>query len=223
MKKVRIIMALLVLLGVASLAEAQIVVSQTTASTTKVYEKSGREKGFLIRPEVGLGVVFDEGWFLNLQGTFAYQFNPYFTIGAGIGMNIIPSTHYYRPKPLTAIPLYANTRVYFCDRRWSPFFDVRVGFEIPLNESYFKDTNYHDIDNSYREFWYSLKGFVLCGTLGIQYKSFDFGCTVGMLNKYTHITDRTYSYLYDSYSYDYESWNSMKLLLGGYVAYNIPL
>ena len=57
MKKARIIIVILVLLGAASLAEAQIVVSQTTASTTRFHEKSGREKGVVIRPEGSVGFI----------------------------------------------------------------------------------------------------------------------------------------------------------------------
>lgn len=149
MKKVRIIMVMLVLLGMASLADAQIVVSQTTASTTRIHEKSGREKGFVIRPEIAAGFGFWTGVMYDLNCSFDYQFNPYFSVGAATGV--------YTPGDLVRFPLYANARAYFCDRLWSPFFDVKVGLTTG-------------------------KGFRLNGTLGVQYKSFDVGCTVGMFD-----------------------------------------
>lgn len=225
MKKARIIMAILMLLGAASLAEAQIVVSQTTASTSKVYEKSGREQGFVIRPELGLGadLGYCGGWFLGLHATFAYQFNPYFTLGAGTGLNCLPKSHAdIRPEMVSAFPLFANARVYFCDRQWSPFFDVKVGFHVPWSESYYKESGYWE--GEYSEYTMSLSGLLLCGTLGMQYKNFDFGCTAGMIRmhehyytKYKHLNTNWYDY-YDSESRDD---NYGGLLILGYVAYNI--
>lgn len=72
MKKVSIIMIMLMLLGAASLAEAQIVVSQTTASTIRIYEKSEREKGFYVRPEgaFGFGFFHHNGMLINLNCSF---------------------------------------------------------------------------------------------------------------------------------------------------------
>lgn len=170
MKKARNIIVLLMLLGAASLAEAQIVISQTTVSTTRVYEKSGREKGFLIRPEAAAGVGFGVGMMYDLNCSFGYQFNPYFSIGGGTGINSI--------GPLAIFPFYVNARAYFCDRLWSPFFDVKVGLT-------------------------TVEGFRLNGTLGMQYKNFDFGCTVGMFN----LPHNGYAF-------------QKKLFLMGYIAYN---
>ena len=93
MKKARIIIVILVLLGAASLAEAQIVVSQTTASTTRFHEKSGREKGLVIRPEILAthDVNHPEGNLINFHATVAYQFNPYYSIGGGLGVDNLQS------------------------------------------------------------------------------------------------------------------------------------
>lgn len=222
MKKAKIMMALLMLFGMASSAEAQIVVSQTTASTTKVYEKSGREKGWVIRPEAEFGAVFRYySWSLKLHANFTYQFNPYFTLGAGTGFNSMPS------KKLNAFPLYANARFYFCDRQWSPFFDVKVGLNIPLNNYHYTDYYGYDYE-VFTEYTYKLKGIDLCGTLGIQYKNFDFGCTVGMLNVHVHEYERyegDYNYSTHSYTYLYDSYdrNRPSFQIAGYVAYNIPV
>lgn len=213
MKNARILIALLVLLAAAPLAEAQIMVSSTTASTQRIYEKSGREKGFVIRPEMTLAAIIGNCTFTNLNATFAYQLNPYFTIGAGTGLNRFSSAGWNTYESIRAIPLYANARVYFCDRKWSPFFDLKIGFDIPLNQTYYIETDSY----YYREYRYSLKGLVLCGTFGVQYKNFDFGCIVGALQEHE-------KYYYHSENY-YDNWEGNYipgLLLGGYVAYNIP-
>ena len=146
-------MALLVLLGAASLAEAQIVVSSTTASTVtiKEKEKSGREKGLAIRPEIGIGTGM-----LDLEmacfGTVAYQFNPIIAVGGGAGLE------YGFDLSRTTLPIYANARVYFCDRKWSPFLDLNLLYSIPISQN--------------SEF---AAGFGWNGMIGVQFRKFDTG------------------------------------------------
>lgn len=207
-------MAMLVLLGAASLAKAQIVVSQTTVSTTRVYEKSGREKGFVIRPELGTGfsIMYKGGFMVEPTLTGVYQFNPYFSIGAGFGVTHIMNDN----SGMTAIPVYANLRAYFCDRKWSPFFDLKVGFNFPVKE--YQKTDYY-YGGSYSIDGVSVEGSMIQGTLGMQYKHFDFGFTYGMFNHY----DKYYHY--DNYGQleysDFHSTFGIKLLLS--VAYNFQL
>lgn len=219
MKNTRIIMALLMLLGAASLAEAQIVVSQTTASTTRIHEKSGRKKGVVIRPEIALG--FGNGrssvdyWeyemdfygkinLISLYCNFDYQFNPYFTLGAGTGLLTNTSRYYeidstggtvsYRGFSL---PLCANARAYFCDRKWSPFFDIKIGYNIPLKRS----------PNS-------LDGVHLTCMLGLQFKRFDIGLFASWLNGSFRV--------YSNNTNDFLQIKSRNKVFGIDVAYNIP-
>lgn len=208
MKRVRIIMVMLVLLGVASLAEAQIVVSQTTVSTTRVYEKSGREKGWVIRPELGFGfhIMNNGGFMIDPTITGVYQFNPYFSIGAGSGITYVNCNDYKNESlndGMTSIPLYVNLRAYFCDRKWSPFFDFKVKYSFPI-------IVYYSLDNSSA----SMQGIAFQGTLGMQYKNFDFGFVFGGFNVY-----HTY-HSYDGNMYFYNSVD-IKLLLT--FAYNFQL
>jgi len=199
-------MAMLMLLGAAPLAEAQIMVSSTTATTQRIYEKSGREKGWVLRPEAsfGFGFIHKTGLLTHLNGTFNYQFNPYFSVGAGSGLNVF--SVFRLDRNLVAVPLFVDFRAYFCDRAWSPFVDLKVGFNKSLNNvSYYSGYYWDD------GVIYSLKGFLLDGTFGIQHKKFDFGVSVGM---------------FSDYAYDpWDDWHSrrMNMLLMGYVAYNIQL
>ena len=185
MKHARIIIALLVLLGATSLAEAQIVVSQTTASTRKIYEKSGREKGIVIRPEILATHDGDSpgGNLINIHAIVAYQFNPYFSIGGGLGIdNLFCSSNHYKDFTLIGIPFYVNAKTYFLDRKFSPYFDLKVGYHIPISEG-----NTYDGINSHYEID-RMEGILTYGTLGVEYHHFDLGFTLGR-----------YLVLYDSY------------------------
>ena len=169
MKKARIIIAMLVLFGVASLAEAQIVVSQTTASTTRFHEKSGREKGWVISPEVGISKKF---YMANV--TAAYQFNPFLSIGGGTGLEYRTDNLYLFDSigmmssgerySLVSLPIYVNARVYFCDRKLSPFIDLKAGYQIPVSES--------NVLYAAQE---TLESLFAIAMLGAQYKNIDLG------------------------------------------------
>lgn len=169
MKHARIIMAMLVLLGAASLAEAQIVVSSTTASTVR--PKSGREKGLVVRPELefGHGYVNESHAVggVGIRGTVAYQINPYFAFGGGLGyLYDFPASDYVISTS-QVLPIFANARAYFIDRKWSPFFDLQLGYLIPLSKQS-QSMTYHT------EIKYA-QGLYLQPTLGVQFKGFDFG------------------------------------------------
>lgn len=207
MKRTRIIMAMLVLFGMSTLTEAQIVVTSTTASTTHIKAektKSGREKGLVIRPEAGAGVGIISV-LAEINGTVAYHFSPYFAIGGGLGYDY---ESYYLDcvsRPST-MPVFANARVYFCDRKWSPFLDLKIGYNIPITKGV--------RTNSYMTESHTIFGFNIGGTLGIQYKNYDFGITFRQLEIY---------YDYDSYSYgntiDY--YSSPAIMFS--IAYNFQL
>lgn len=218
-------MTMLVLFGMATLSEAQIVVSSTNASTTKIYEKSGREKGWLIRPELGVGyhVMEGGGFMFDPSVTIEYQFNPYFSIGAGTGVALIKKHSHpiydtcYDNGGMTSIPIYANLRVYFCDRKWSPFFDLKLGANIPVKQ-YYEDeqqTSFHSYHNITTV---STQGITFQGTLGVQYKNFDVGFTFGMFNYYSSYRHFEDGHLNSSYQNNH---GDIKLLIS--MSYNFQL
>ena len=187
MKKARIIIVILVLLGAASLAEAQIVVSQTTASTRKIYEKSGREKGIVIRPEILAthDVNHPEGNLINFHATVAYQFNPYYSIGGGLGVdNLHCSSNHYADFNLTGIPIYANARAYFLDRKLSPYIDLKIGYQFSLNNGTTNDGYVPGYEIN------RMKGILLYGTVGLEYRHIDLGFTIG----YYTVSEDYYQY-----------------------------
>jgi hypothetical protein len=71
---------------------------------------------------------------VEVNTTHGYQINPYFFIGAGVGMHFMSS--YQTPdmiialdtrKSKVSIPVYAAARVNFSKRIVSPFFDIKGG------------------------------------------------------------------------------------------------
>ena len=197
MKKTRLILALALLFSLATLAEAQIVVTSTTASTTHVkkeHPKSGREKGFVLRPEIEYGSGFMGKGSFGLRGVACYQFNPYWSVGGGLGYLIDfydrtmdHSVFVSRPS---SIPVFANARVYFIDRKWSPFFDFKIGYMIPLVSGVERYDSTPVNASTYYESWIrrtdtdTMRGFLISPTLGVQFKGFDFGINVTWFNVY---------------------------------------
>lgn len=170
MKKTKLLIALLVLLGAASLAEAQIVVSSTNASTTRIVPRSGREKGFVIRPEIEAGWgIYELPLLVGITGTASYQINPYFAFGGGLGYEY-DYVFYDEMSPYPSwMPIFVNARAYFCDRKWSPFLDLKIGYNIPITKGL---DDYGERDWSLETY-----GFTIGGTIGVQYKCFDYGIT----------------------------------------------
>ena len=97
----------------------------------------------------------------GLKNSLGYQINPYFFVGGGLGLF---HADLYDGWPM---PIYANFRAYCCDRKWSPFFDLKVGYDIPL----VTPTNN-----------YKIQGYNITGTIGIQCRNFDLGVTIGGFN-----------------------------------------
>lgn len=174
MKKTGIIIVLALLFGLTTLAEAQIVVTSTTASTIHLEKNnSGREQGFVVRPEFGIGLGYAARPFLvDINGTIVYQFNPFFSIGGGLGYdyNDLPN----EGCSMAFMPLFINARAYFCDKTWSPFFDLKIRSVIPLT----KHVGYYY--GSYFETY--PEGISYTGTLGVQHKYLDLGLTGGYLD-----------------------------------------
>lgn len=69
---------------------------------------------------VGLG-VYGSGIF-SFSTSHGYQFNPYFFLGAGIGLD------YHFGESTAYMPVFANARGYFADKKIAPFVDAKIGY-----------------------------------------------------------------------------------------------
>lgn len=188
------------ILGLSSIAEAQIIVNSTQASTIR--EKSSRQKGLILRPEIGVGILLDDpnGYYSNFIGNIGYQFNPYITLGGGLGIHFMENS--------STIPFYFDVKGYFSNRVWSPYYNIKLGYSVNLLQS----------NDSYDDF--KLGGGIYYAVgLGMNYKNFDFGIEISFMSGESVYHDNYYNY-YDNYNYEYDyMFSSLKLTFG----YNFPL
>lgn len=167
MKKARNIIVLLMLLGAASLAEAQIMVSSTTASTQRIYEKSGREKGLVIRPELNLGTCDFVDGIYGGSATLVYQFSPYIEAGIGGGVTVNVSEMFLDRQYWSFLPVFGDFRTYFHDGKYSPYIDLKLGYYLHTGHTYPSPDGY---GTSYEP---SLAGIMFRGSFGVQIKNYD--------------------------------------------------
>lgn len=216
MKKTLFIIVIFAL-GFSTMAEAQIIVNSTQAMTLK--RTSSREKGLVFRPEIGVGVYDDPG--INLRGNLGYQFNPYITLGGGLGVE----AGFYSSDHNWAFPFYVDVKGYFSNRVWSPYYNINLGYlaHFMKDPSSFIDSRYGT-----NSIYLLGGGFYFSTTLGINYKNFDFGIEISTLGekKYGYKSDdynptnKTWSNYYLEYDYYYPlEYLSLKLKFG----YNFPV
>lgn len=198
MKKTLLIITLFIL-GLSSITEAQIIVNSTQAITIRIIEKSSRQKGLILRPEIGVGILLDDpnGYYYNFIGNIGYQFNPYITLGGGLGIHFMENS--------SAIPFYFDVKGYFSNRVWSPYYNIKLGYSVNLSHS----TTYTLGGGIYYAF-----GF------GMNYKNFDFGIEISAMGG-EWVYDYNYNIYYysDNYISDNYIFSSLKLTFG----YNFPL
>lgn len=79
---------------------------------------------------VDMGHAYDmdgitEDWvsgdWVSVSTTHGYQFNDYFFLGGGLALGVCPEYDYWY------LPVFAEARVNFLDRRVTPFFVYRIG------------------------------------------------------------------------------------------------
>lgn len=79
---------------------------------------------------VDMGHAYDmdgitEDWvsgdWVSVSTTHGYQFNDYFFLGGGLALGVCPEYDYWH------LPVFAEARVNFLDRRVTPFFVYRIG------------------------------------------------------------------------------------------------
>ena len=80
------------------------------------------------RGVVELGYIMGDFSAPEFSFSIGYQFNPYFFLGAGIGVD------YHFDWETVFMPIFANARAYFIDGKISPFMDVKIGYS-PVDDS----------------------------------------------------------------------------------------
>ena len=182
MKTARLLLVLLALFGLTSLSDAQEV------------SKSGREKGLVIRPEIGVGMgslgKSDNYYALYLQGSVDYQFNPYFNAGVGAGFSTNNWCYGGIGKDrVMSLPVYANIRAYLCNTMVSPFFDFKIGYNIPHKEGCIQDEHNSPL-NLWHNSYLKIEGLYGMLSFGLQAGGMDVGISTGWVQGMAHSTDQ---------------------------------
>jgi len=168
MKTARLLLVLLALFGFTTLSNAQEV------------SISGREKGFVIRPEIGINSGWEStsdqlfGYFL--QGSFVYHFNANFNAGVGTGVHYYEWYYQSEKDKVLSLPIYANIRTYFSNKKVSPFLDIKIGYNIPLSEGEIKG---EEPGSVFHNQFMKIKGLYGLLSLGLQVKKIDIGMSIG--------------------------------------------
>ncbi|MDD4848413.1 MAG: hypothetical protein PHR53_06605 [Bacteroidales bacterium] len=217
----RITLIIIVLLSFVQFSKAQIIVTSTSASTQKVkkervkkeWPKSNRVKGWVLRPELELGYDFFDGDFsVDPYLNIGYQLNPYITLGIGGGWN--RSSSDITGDGFNVFPVYADIRGYFCNRKASPYLNLKIGYAIGKksfynNTDYFEDYDYITEDVQ--------TGFYLGVGCGLNWKNFDFGISIPIVWTRSNYHESYYDY------YDYYTLRGARVSLLLHVAYNFQL
>ena len=131
---------------------------------------------------MGLG-EYGSGIF-SFSTSHGYQFNPYFFLGAGIGVDC----HF--GWETVFMPIFANARAYFIDGKISPFLDAKIGYS-PLDGT----------------------GFYFSPSVGVSFGT-SRKCAVNLSIGYNLQRTEVYYYGYYYSFYAYESMHGLSFKLG---------
>ena len=205
MKTARLLLVLLALFGLTSLSEAQEV------------SVSGREKGFVIRPEIGINSGWESksdqlfGYFL--QGSFVYHFNANFNAGVGTGVHYYEWYYQSEKDKVLSLPIYANIRTYLCNKKVNPFFDIKIGYNIPLSEGEIKG---EEPESVFHNIFMKIKGLYGLLSLGLQVKKIDIGMSIGWTKDVNYVKGN----VNHASPEEYQGWYFMTAFS---IAYNFQL
>ena len=153
---------------------------------------SGKKRCVVFRPDLSYGYGIGEkeipqGTIFELHATIDYQFNSFFAFGGGFGVN-----HFLKYGSFSSVPFFVHLRTYLLNKKWSPFLDIKYGYNISIRDSdNIKDTDHWKQQTGNEEcfsyYQYSMNDYWYSGMIGVQYKNYDFGCSVGKLNMNYHV------------------------------------
>jgi hypothetical protein len=105
-------------------------------TVTVVYGQSTNQKGYEGNFSAGFafGVGFVEIDRIVIDIVNGYRFNPYVSIGAGVGYRHYLNDNYINVESfrLVMMPLYGNIKVNFTDTKYAPFLSISTGYSISL-------------------------------------------------------------------------------------------
>lgn len=100
----------------------------------RAHNSSGLKRGYRGIVELGYGISADDNPvdFAKLNIINGYQFNPYFSLGLGTGVRY----YYDSYSELTMVPVFADFRVNFINRKVSPYISAGVGYSFNATDDF---------------------------------------------------------------------------------------
>ncbi len=113
-----------------------------------LYEKGsnspGAESPILVRTEIGVLIGNSENSQsapFSFTSSVNYSIDPHLSVGLGVGIELLKESY---------LPVFANIEYKFRNPRSTPYLFLKVGYQIPLEES---QAIYNDIYPVWRDYW----------------------------------------------------------------------
>lgn len=149
---------------------------------------------------------------LTIALNSGYQINPFIYLGIGLSADINELSNV---KPIISLPIYVNPRFYLNNRKYSLYFDIKLGYAMNVKRSngYIGDYYYHNLyyynsvyiqSSDYNDYItitqnVEVKGVVCAFEFGVNYKHSNLGVVLGVQNfKKERIVENHYYYFYDT-------------------------
>ena len=99
----------------------------------KSYNRTGLQSGYKGIVELGPGFAWFDGFKLNIIN--GYQINPYFSLGFGTGLRYY-NNYKYGQWDAVLIPLFADFRANFINKKVSPYLSLGVGYSYDATDDF---------------------------------------------------------------------------------------
>ena len=177
--------------AVISYGKANNVQMKTLKRTKDTFSRGGKT---FVMAEAGVnkGVIGGDDMILNLQAIYGYEMNNYLSFGAGLGVVTYKEDgryyygdeywgNYYDKKRVVSVPLLLNVNGYMFKSRVSPYYNLDLGFMLPLVKAkgFVAEESYYTVfARSY------MKGLAMSPEIGMAFGNFRVGVEWKMLKSF---------------------------------------
>ena len=114
--------------------------SQTGIYSGGLWKTALREKGLIVRPEIG----YENN--IVIYGNMGSQITHQFYAGGGLGVTFASGYDYYGGQKITPIvSLYGSGRAYLSPRKSAAFIEMKVGLTIKTNSNTTNNSAVHPV------------------------------------------------------------------------------
>ena len=159
--------------------------SQTGIFSGGLSNRTLRETGLVIRPEMGIVAAKQMQPGFSLGCHIGYQKSPHFYVGGGMGFSVEPRSRFNSYTGVSGFNnsewIYASVRWYWLDRRSSPFLELNLGigrYDYVHYDYYYYDYDYYYENDGYYYRSTEIMPFISLD-LGYNIRNFDIKVGVG--------------------------------------------